>query len=135
MLSTAKKNVSIILILTMLFSIFAINSSAAMVQPEDEIMPCYTTIGSIASSFTISGLNSIASVSLSAQYSTSLYIKIEFQKSTSSGYETLKTCEKSGTGYILSLEESRLINVFADYRIKVTCRAGSETDIIYDYPD
>lgn len=135
MFSLAKKSVCILLILTMLFSAFALNSSAAMVDNEDEIMPCYTTISSIATGFSISGLNSTATVTLSAKVSTSLYIKIEFQKLESTGYTTLKTIENSGTGYNLSLSGSRLINIFEDYRIKVTCRAGSETDIIYDYPD
>ena len=76
-----------------------------------------------------------ASVSMSAKYSTSLSIKIELQKEKSSGYETIETWTKSGTGYMLSLEEDRLINILADYRIKVTCTADGETHIKYDYPD
>lgn len=129
-----KKIVSVLLAIMMLFSVFAVNSFGATVDEDYGVMPCFTTISAVATSFTISGLNSTSSVSLSAQYSTSLYIKIEFQKETSTGYETLETWTKSGTGRYLSLEETRLINVFCDYRIKVTCTAGSETHTTYDYP-
>ena len=134
MTNIVKKSVSIILILTMLLSVFALNSSAAVVEDDYEIMPCFTTINSVATSFTISGLNSTSFVALTSQYSTSLYIKIEFQKEESTGYKTLETWTKSGTGTYLNLEETRLINIFADYRIKVTCTAGSETYTKFDYP-
>lgn len=129
-----KKIVSVLLAIMMLFSVFAVNSFGATVDEDYGVMPCFSTISAVSTSFTISGLNSTSSVILSAQYSTSLYIKIEFQKETSTGYETLETWTKSGTGRYLALEETRLINVFCDYRIKVTCTAGSETHTTYDYP-
>lgn len=129
-----KKSVSIVLILTMLLSVFALNSSAAVIEDDYEIMPCFTTISAISTSFTISGINSTSSVVLSSKVSTSLYIKIEFQKEESTGYKTLETWTKSGTGTYIALEETRLINIFADYRIKVTCTAGSETYTVFDYP-
>lgn len=129
-----KKSFSVVLILTMLFSVFAINSSAAKVEEENTIMPRWSVINAVSTSFVISGLNSTSTVSLTAQYSTSLYIKIEFQKEESTGYKTLETWEKSGTGRSLVLEETRLINIFADYRIKVTCTAGGETHVTFDYP-
>ena len=130
-----KKSLSVVLILTMLFSVFAITSSATTVEEENTIMPRFSTIDAVATSFTISGLNSTSSVSLSSQYSTSLSIKIELQKEKSTGYETIETWTKSGTGRILVLEEDRLINIFSNYRIKVTCTAGGETYTKYDYPD
>ena len=135
MVRTVKKAVSILLILTMLFSTFAIMSSAAVVEDDYGVMPCFTTIDAVATSFTISGLNSTSSVLLTSKVSTSLYIKIELQKEKSSGYETIETWTKSGTGTTLGLEEDRLINVFSNYRIKVTCTAGGETHVKYDYPD
>ncbi len=135
MVKTMKKTVSILLILTMLFSSFAIMSSAAVVEEEYGVMPCFTTISSVSTSFVISGLNSTSTVILTAKTSTSLYIKIELQKEKSSGYETIETWTKSGTGVSLLLEETRLINVFSEYRIKVTCTAGGETHVKYDYPD
>ena len=129
-----KKSVSVVLILTMLLSVFALNSSAAVIENDYEIAPCFTTISAVSTSFTISGLNSTSSVILTSKVSTSLYIKIEFQKEESTGYKTLETWTKSGTGRTLVLEETRLINIFADYRIKVTCTAGSETYTKFDYP-
>lgn len=135
MSNVIKKSLSVVLILTMLFSFFAINSSATADEEENAIMPRWSVINSVATSFTISGLNSTSSVVLAAQYSTSLYIKIELQKEKSTGYETIETWTKSGTGTHLGLEEDRLINIFSDYRIKVTCTAGSETHVTYDYPD
>ena len=129
-----RKSISIILALIMLFSAFVINSSANNAEEENTVMPRFSVISAVSTSFTISGLTATASVSLSAQYSTSLYIKIEFQKEKSTGYETLETWEKSGTGTVIALEEDRLINVFCDYRIKVTCTAGGETHVKYDYP-
>lgn len=134
MTKTVKKSVSILLILTMLFSSFAIISSAAVVDDDYGVMPCFTTISSVTTAFSISGLNSTSSVALVSKVSTSLYIKIELQKEKSSGYETIETWTKSGNGVSLILEETRLINVFSDYRIKVTCKAGSETHTTYDYP-
>ena len=135
MANIIKKSLSIVLILTMLLSIFALNSSAAVIEDDYEISPCFTTISAVTTSFTISGINSTSCVTLSSKVSTSLYIKIEFQKEESTGYKTLETWTKSGTGTYLLLEETRLINIFADYRIKVTCTAGSETYTVFDYPD
>ena len=110
-------------------------SSAAVVDDDYGVMPCFTTISSVSTSFVISGLNSTSTVTLISKVSTSLSIKIELQKEKSSGYETIETWTKSGTGYSLGLEETRLINVFSNYRIKVTCTAGGETHVKYDYPD
>ena len=135
MSNIVKKSFSFILILTMVFSIFAISSSATTNEEENTIMPRWSVINSVATGFTISGLNSTSSVVLSAKYSTSLSIKIELQKEKSTGYETIETWTKSGTGTYLVLEETRLINILADYRIKVTCTAGGETHVTYDYPD
>ena len=97
-------------------------------------MPRWSVIDAVATGLTISGINSTSTVSLASQYSTSLYIKIEFQKEESTGYKTLETWETSGTGVVIALEEDRLINIFADYRIKVTCTAGGETFTTFDYP-
>lgn len=131
----ARKSISLVLVFTMLFSVFVINSFANETEDEYGVMPRWSSISGVATSFTISGINSTSSVSITSQYSTSLYIKIELQKEKSTGYETIETWTKSGTGRSLLLEEDRLINIFADYRIKVTCRADSETFVTYDYPD
>lgn len=135
MSNMVKKSLSMVLILTMLFSVFAITSSANTVEDDNNIMPRWSVLSGVATSFTISGLVATASVSMSAQYSTSLSIKIELQKEKSTGYETIETWTKSGTGTYLNLEEDRLINLLADYRIKVTCTADGEIHVKYDYPD
>lgn len=130
-----KKIICFVLAFTVLVSSLLIVSSANN-ENNDEygVTPYFTTINTVATSFTISGIQSTSSVVLTAQGSNSLYIKIELQKEKSSGYETIETWTKSGTGTILSLEKTRLINVLSNYRIKVTCKAGSETHIRYDYP-
>ena len=130
-----RKSLSILLALMMLLSASMISAFAENMDGDYEIMPCFTTINTVSTSFTINGLNSTSFASVSAKYSTSLYIKIELQKEKSSGYETIETWTKSGTGTYLGLEETRLINVFSEYRIKVTCTAGGETHVKYDYPD
>ncbi|WP_298654032.1 hypothetical protein [uncultured Eubacterium sp.] len=58
---------------------------------------------------------------------------MELQKEKSSGYETVETWSESKTGTILSMSESRNINVLCNYRLKVTFTAGNETETIYKY--
>ena len=96
-------------------------------------MPRYSTIASYSVGFDVSGFDLTSTVTLSAQCKTSLKIVVYLQKETSSGYETVKTWTKTGTGYILTLEESATANIFLNYRIKVTMTAGSETITVYRY--
>ncbi len=130
----AKKCASIILVLIMLFSLFTINTSAAQVEEDYGVMPCWTTIRLIDKSFVISGINSTTDVSLYSQTSTSLKITVNFQKLKSGTYETIETWTETGTGTYLNLHETRLINILCDYRIMVTCKAGSESNVSYVYP-
>ena len=129
-----KKSLSLVLVFVMLFSILAINCSA---ETNDEygVMPCWSIINSVATSFTISGIVATASVLLTSQFTVNLMVKVELQKENSSGYETVETWsafESSGT--YVSIEETKVINIFADYRMKVTCIAGNEQFVTYDYP-
>ena len=136
MSSILKKSISIILILTMLFSVLAINSSAAETE-EDEygVMPCWSIINSVATSFTISGIVATVSVLLTSQFTVNLMIKVELQKETSSGYETVEIWDAFETnGMELGLEESKIINIFANYRVRILCLAGNETFETYEYP-
>ena len=134
MSSIFKKGLSFILIIIMLFSVLAINSSAESVEDEYPVMPCWSIISTVSTSFTISGINSTSTVVLTSQFKTDLYITIEFQKEESTGYKTLETWTKYAFGTYVVLEETRLVNIFADYRIKVTCVAGNEQHITFDYP-
>ena len=52
MSNVVKKSLSVVLILTMLFSVFAINTSANTVEEENTIMPRFSTIDAVATSFT-----------------------------------------------------------------------------------
>ncbi len=122
------------MILTMLFSIFAINSFCAEAEEDYGVMPCWSTISSVKTSFTISGINSTSTVVLNSQYSTSLSIKIELQQLQSGVYQTIKTWTKTGTGTYLSLEETKLINIFSEYRMRATCTADGETHVKHVYP-
>ena len=134
MSSILKKGLSFILIIIMLFSVLAINSSAETMEDEYPVMPCWSIISTVSTSFTISGINSTSTVLLTSQFKTDLYITIEFQKEESTGYKTLETWTKYAFDTFLLLEETRLVNIFADYRIKVTCVAGNEQHITFDYP-
>ena len=135
MSSIIKKILSIALILTMLFSVLAINSYAETVEDEYSVMPCWAIIDGVGTSFTISGIVATASVVLTSKMTVNLHIKIELQKETSSGYETVETWSAFETnGTMLGLEETKVINIFADYRMKVTCVAGNEQHVTYDYP-
>ena len=136
MLSIIKKSLSIFLIITMLFSALAINSFATEnVEDENQIMPRWSIIDAVSTSFTISGINSTSSVLLTSKFTVNLFIQIELQNEKSTGYETIETWSAfESNGTYLTLEETRLINIFEDYRIKVTCVAGNEQHITYDYP-
>lgn len=98
--------------------------------------PCvdYVNITSNQCSLSISGINSTSSASLHANASMSLKIKMELQKIKSGTYTTIETWTASKTGTSLSMEEDRLINILATYRLKVTFTAGSETVVSYAYP-
>lgn len=135
MTSLIKKVLSLALVFVMLISALAINCSAETIEDEYGVMPCWSIIDGVATSFTISGIVATASVLLTSQFTVNLMVKVELQKETSSGYETVETWsafESSGT--YVGLEETKVINIFADYRMKVTCIAGNEQFVTYDYP-
>lgn len=123
---------SIFIVFLIVFNCISICSSVALF--EYEAMPCYTNISYAETVVNISGLKAECSADLRAINSMTLSIKMELQKNKSGGYETVETWTSSKTGTYLSVSESRLINVFADYRLKVTFTAGTETSIVYDYP-
>ena len=114
-------------------------STAAMAltvdSPDTKIVePAYENISANSCSLKISGVNSVSSAVLHAKGSMYLHIKMELQKKKSGIYQTIETWTASRTGMVLTMEEERLINVLASYRLKVTFTAGSETVVYYDYP-
>lgn len=93
----------------------------------------YVNIDSCTCACYISGLTLYASADMHAKRSMSLSITCELQKLKSGDYETIKTWTASTTGTWLDWDDSRLINLFATYRIKVTYTAGAESVTLYDY--
>ena len=126
-----------ILCLTMCFIMCGSMTAIAFDVDSDgagNVAPVYTNIASKSCSLVISGINSTSSASLHSSKSMSLKIKMELQKKKSGVYQTIETWTDSRPGTILTMEKGRLINVLADYRLKVTFTAGSETAVSYAYP-
>ena len=98
-----------------------------------EIVPFYTNITSCSVSLNVSGIKAECKATVRAKSSMNLKIKMELQKEKSSGYETVKTWTSSNTGILLTMSESRNINILCNYRLKVTFTAGSETQVMYRY--
>lgn len=127
-MKNVKKVVSVLLCLIFIFS------CAQMIASAEDAVPYYQNISSNSCSLRISGINSTSSANLIAARSMSLSIKMELQKVKSGTYTTIETWSSSKTGVTISMEETRLINMLATYRLKVTFTAGSETIVQYAYP-
>ena len=97
------------------------------------ISPQYTNISYNTTNLTISGIKADCTATVRANKKVYLNIKMELQKEKSKGYETVETWTSSTTGTYLALTESRNINIFSTYRLKVTFTAGSEIEIVYRY--
>lgn len=127
-MNIAKKILVVILCVMLLFLCFQVitfaNTASVMT----------TNIESTISDLSISGINSTSYAKLIVAKSMSLSIKMELQKLKSGTYTTIETWNASKTGISLSMSETRLINVLANYRLKVTFKAGSETLVRYAYP-
>ena len=126
-------------ILCVAMCLMMVGSMTAMALTPDSsdtgtVAPMYANISANSCSLTISGINSVSSAVLHAKSVMSLKIKMELQKKKSGVYQTIETWTDSRTGAVLSMEEERLINVLASYRLKVTYTAGSETVVYYAYP-
>lgn len=132
---TTKKFFSIILSVMMILSC-TINANAAVIDNNDDgkVELMFTTINTVQSNLVISGIKATCIAKMTSKKSTTLKIKMEFQKKKSSGYETVETWTASKTGNTLLLSESRNINIFCDYRLKTTFTAGSESTTMYKYP-
>ena len=122
-----------ILILLSSFSAVACEPAKAE-ENEYEIMPCFTSIMTEKYSIVIEGLKAIATASLVPVYKTSLQITLELQKYTNGGWYTDKKWVASAYDVYLITEQSKLINIFAEYRLKVTFKADKETSVRYRYP-
>lgn len=125
----------VIAILMLFVSLFSLTVTAsAKTKDENVVSPQYTTIFTNSTCITISGIKATCTTSMTAQYSTSLKIKMELQKKKSNGYETIETWTSSKQGVNIVMSESRNINILCDYRLKATFTAGSESTVVYKYP-
>ncbi len=128
------KNFALIILSMMMFSC-NICAQAAVINNDNTIVkPMYTTIGTNSAYISISGIKATCNAMFTSKNPTSLKIKMELQKEKSTGYETIETWTSSKNGSSMSLTKSRNINIFCDYRLKVTFTAGNESVIVYDYP-
>lgn len=131
-----KLKIALSLIFVLLFLLqgiaaaFATENGTPATDPE---MVRYTNIKSCGCSCYISGFTIYASANLIAKSSMYLHIKMELQKYSSGNYNTIETWTDSKTGTFLSMDKSKLINVFSTYRIKVTFTAGGESTTSYAY--
>ena len=127
--SVTKRAFLILFVFIMAFSSTAVANAA--IGSDNTVSPCYKYIGYTSINLTISGITADCTASVRASQSVKLSIKMELQKKKSSGYTTVETWTASDTGRFLAISKSRLINIFCDYRLKVTYTAGSETHIDY----
>ena len=126
-----KKIVSVFLLISV-FLTFSVFASAENDEKVAEPLR-YTTISTINSVISKSGVTVTCNSDLSAKYSTNLKITMVLQKSSSGSWTDVKTWTKTGSGTYLSAEESKVINIFSTYRLKVTFTAGSESVTAYAY--
>lgn len=124
---------SFVFALVAIVSSFSFNAFANVPNDDSVVEPCFTTIGNTISNITFSGIKATCYSKITAKRSTTLKIKMEIQKKKSSGYTTVETWTKTGSGVSLIAEESRNINILCTYRLKTTFTAGSESVVIYTY--
>lgn len=126
-----KQFVLIVLSFLMIFGNVTVANAAD--NHDNEVAPLYVNILSHRENIEISGIKAKCSAKLYAKNSVPLKIKMELQKEKSKSYETVETWTSSKTGTLLSVSESRNINVLCNYRLKVTFTAGKETVVVYKY--
>ena len=126
-----KQFVLIVLSFLMVFGNVAV--AAAAVNYDNEVAPLYVNISNHFEQIETSGIKAKCTATLKSKRSVPLKIKMELQKEKSKSYETVETWTSSKTGTLLSMSESRNINVLCKYRLKVTFTAGKETEVVYKY--
>ncbi len=133
-----KKVISLLLVIVLVMSSFSgmlISSAVEGNNSENEIMPLWTSINSYTAGMEISGLKANFSTSLTAEYATNLKIVVQLQKETSTGYEDVETWTATKTSSVfVGLSDSKIINPFSDYRIRVTFTADQESIVVFKYP-
>lgn len=122
-------------VLLYLLCLFNISFTAFAKESNQPTITAYAiSNGKCETKIKISGISARCTAYLQAYKTSKLAIKMELQKKKSGTYETIKTWSASKTGTTISLDEKRNINLLADYRLKTTFTAGSETRVAYAYP-
>ena len=131
-----KKATSVFMAIVLLLSVFAFETiSNAKNENASEVMPRFASISSYSTNLDISGLKASIAVSLVPIYTTNLKIVVQLQKETSTGYEDVETWTATkASGVYLSITESKIINPFNDYRLRVTFTADKESIVVFKYP-
>lgn len=137
---TSKKVLSMLLVFVFVLSAFTAPSvktaNAAAKNPEQEIMPCFKSIGSASYCITIDGITATVSGILISQYNTNLQITLELQKyKKADGWYTVKLWAEAAYGTIADLSGRATINIFCDYRLRAIFKADNETCTRIMYPD
>ena len=122
-----KQFVLIVLSFLMVFGNVAV--ADATVNYDNEVAPLYVNISNHFEQIEISGIKAKCTAKLKSKKSVPLKIKMELQKEKSKTYETVETWTSSKTGTLLSVSESRNINVLCKYRLKVTFISIDELSI------
>ena len=125
------KFVLILLSFLMVFGNVAVANAAD--NHDNEVAPLYVNISNHSEQIEISGIKAKCTATLKSKKSVSLKIKMELQKEKSNSYETVETWTCSKTGKLLSVSESRNINLLSKYRLKITYTADKETVVVYKY--
>ncbi|MBR0540953.1 MAG: hypothetical protein IJK26_01965 [Clostridia bacterium] len=134
-MSLTRKRIILVLLIVTILALSVVCCFAEDIEtPENEVdIEEFVVINTCDSDLSISGITATCTATLHSKYSTNLSIVMVLQKSTSNGYTDVKSWSKSGTGTNISISESRAINVFSTYRLKVTFTAGNESYTTYAY--
>ncbi len=131
-----KSVISILLALVLVFTV-AITAFAAIAD-DNLVSPCYTYIGSTATSFTVNTFSCAATGDICGMGGvTKVNIKLQLQKENDGVWSTVETWEKTFNSYTGELEGSATISPFSNYRLKAVYTAytssDSETLVAYRY--
>lgn len=132
--TTTRSARAVLCLLLALFLLGGTWTAYAADENPPTITPFYVNIYYASSKIKISGIKSTCEAILKTDKSMKLEIKMELQKLKSGTYQTIETWKNSKTGTYLEISKSRNINIFCDYRLKVTFTAGNETEVVYRYP-
>ena len=134
-----KKVLSVILSLLFVFGSVACCYAGELGTAEGTEPTRYAYISSVFASIDKSGFSAACTGSIICNSSaTSCAIRLELQKLSDGTYETIETWSKIFYKTSGDMSETKTINPFSTYRLKVTfsayCGSNVETAVVYAYP-